>query len=311
VSGGPGGPPSGGAPPGGEQSGGAPPGGAQAGGAPPGGAQAGGAPPLLVEGPEAGVVTLTLNRPAARNGLSEALLGALEGALGGLEAGAEGGGGARAVVLRAAGPAFSAGHDLKEMRARRADADGGRAYYAALFARCSRLMVRLVRLPQPVVAAVRGVATAAGCQLVASCDLAVAGRGASFATPGVHIGLFCSTPMVALSRNVAAKHALEMLLLGDAVGAERALAMGLVNRVVDDDAVDAEALALARALAACPPRVVRGGKAAFYRQLELDLDGAYDYATGLMAVGAAGPDAAEGIDAFVEKRPPRWPGASG
>ncbi|HEU4409979.1 MAG TPA: enoyl-CoA hydratase [Polyangiaceae bacterium] len=269
----------------------------------------GGAPPLLVERPEAGVVALTLNRPAARNCLSEALLGALEAALGELEAEAAGGEGARAVVLRAAGPAFSAGHDLKEMRARRADPDGGRAYYAALFARCSRLMARVVRLPQPVIAAVRGVATAAGCQLVASCDLAVAGRGATFATPGVHLGLFCSTPMVALSRTVGPKHALELLLVGDPVGAERALAMGLVNRVVDDAAVDAEALALARAIASRPPRVVRGGKAAFHRQLGLDLDGAYEYASGLMAEGCAGPEAAEGIDAFVEKRPPRWPGA--
>jgi enoyl-CoA hydratase/carnithine racemase len=215
------------------------------------------------------------------------------------------------VVLRGAGPAFSAGHDLKEMRARRSDADGGRAYYAELFARCSRLMTRLVRLPQPVVAAVRGVATAAGCQLVASCDLAVAGRGASFATPGVNIGLFCSTPMVALSRNVASKHALEMLLVGDPVGAERALAMGLVNRVVDDEAVDAEAAALARTIAARPPRVVRGGKAAFHRQLGLELDVAYAYASGLMAEGAAGPDAIEGIDAFVAKRAPRWPGTEG
>jgi enoyl-CoA hydratase/carnithine racemase len=268
-----------------------------------------GAPPaLLVAGPQGGVVTLTLNRPAARNCLSDALLGELEGALDRLEAGAEVAGGARAVVLRGEGPAFCAGHDLKEMRARRADPDGGRAYYAELFARCSRFMTRLTRLPQPVIAAVRGVATAAGCQLVASCDLAVAGRGASFATPGVHIGLFCSTPMVALSRNVASKHALEMLLVGDPIGAPRALEVGLVNRVVDDDRVDDEALALARAIAARPPRVVRGGKAAFYRQAGLGLEEAYAYASGLMAEGAAGPDAAEGIDAFVEKRRPRWPG---
>ncbi len=270
-----------------------------------------GPPPLRVSEPAEGVVALTLDRPAARNGLSEAMLAALEGALAALAAGAEGPGGARAVVLRAEGPAFCAGHDLKEMRARRADADGGRAYYAGLFARCSRLMLRLGRLPQPVIAAVRGVATAAGCQLVASCDLAVAGRGASFATPGVHIGLFCATPMVALSRVVAEKHALEMLLVGDAIGAERALAVGLVNRVVDDEAVDAEALALARAVASRPPRVVRAGKAAFRRQLGLGPEEAYAYASGLMAEGAAGPDAAEGIDAFLEKRAPRWPADSG
>lgn len=263
-------------------------------------------PPLSVGEAEGGVVVLTLDRPRARNVLSEAMLGAFEAALHALEA-AAGAGEVRAVVLRAAGSAFCAGHDLKEMRARQVDADGGRAYYAALFARCSSVMTRLRRLPQPVIAAVRGIATAAGCQLVASCDLAVAGARASFATPGVNIGLFCSTPMVALSRNVASKHALEMLLVGEAVSAERALAMGLVNRVVDDEAVEAEALALARAIAARPARVVQGGKAAFYRQLGLELDDAYAYASGLMAEGAAGPEAAEGIDAFLAKRAPRWP----
>jgi enoyl-CoA hydratase/carnithine racemase len=186
------------------------------------------AQPALLRGDRDGVATLTLNRPGSRNPLSEAMLAALSEAFEEIAADRS----VRAVVLAAAGPVFCAGHDLKEMSAHRADADRGRAYFAEILGRCSRMMQQITALPQPVIAAVEGTATAAGCQLVASCDLAVAGEGAKFCTPGVHIGLFCSTPMVALSRNLAAKHALEMLLLGEMVPASEAARMGLLNRVV-------------------------------------------------------------------------------
>jgi enoyl-CoA hydratase/carnithine racemase len=254
---------------------------------------------------EAGIATLTLARAHARNPLSEATLAALTGALDAIAGDAA----VRAVILAAEGPAFCAGHDLKEMTARRADPDRGRAYYAEILGRCSAMMQRIVALPQPVVAAVEGVATAAGCQLVATCDLAVAGAAARFATPGVQIGLFCSTPMVALSRNLSRKHAMEMLLLGETIGAEEALRFGLVNRVVPAGGALAEAGRIAAVLASKSPLTLRIGKRAFYEQAEMTLKDAYDHATRVMVENMLARDAAEGIGAFLEKRAPDWSGA--
>jgi enoyl-CoA hydratase/carnithine racemase len=212
----------------------------------------------------------------------------------------------RAVVIAARGPAFSAGHDLKELTAHRADPDGGRSYTRQIMERCSAVMLALLRQPQPVIAAVEATATAAGCQLVATCDLAVASTTAKFSTPGVHIGLFCSTPMVALSRNVGRKHALEMLLTGDMISAEDAYRFGLVNRVVEPGTAREEALKLARKIATKSAAVVKLGKEAFYRQLEMDVADAYQYATEVMVQNMMARDAEEGIAAFVEKRQPTW-----
>jgi enoyl-CoA hydratase/carnithine racemase len=251
---------------------------------------------------DGGIATLTLNRPQARNSLSEEMLGAIAEALTELAADRA----VRAVVLAARGPAFSAGHDLKELTAHRSDADSGRAFYKLIMTLCSKVMQQIVHLPQPVIAAVEGVATAAGCQLVASCDLAVASTSARFATPGVNIGLFCSTPMVALSRNVTRKHAMEMLLTGDVISAQDALRIGLVNSVVAPNDVHAQALALAHKIAAKSMHVVKIGKEAFYRQLEMDLATAYDYAAEVMVENMMARDAGEGISAFVEKRNPKW-----
>jgi enoyl-CoA hydratase/carnithine racemase len=237
-----------------------------------------------------------------RNSLSEALLAALGKELDAIAADAS----VRAVVIAANGPAFSAGHDLKELAARRADSDGGRAFFKHTMATCSAVMQQIVRLPQPVIAAVGGTATAAGCQLVASCDLAVASTLARFATPGVDIGLFCSTPMVALSRNVARKHAMDMLLTGEMISAAEALRIGLVNRVVDPGAERDAALAFARKIAAKSAHVVKIGKEAFYRQLEMDLTRAYDYTAEVMVENMMARDAQEGICAFIEKRAPAW-----
>jgi enoyl-CoA hydratase/carnithine racemase len=209
-------------------------------------------------------------------------------------------------VLAANGPAFCAGHDLKELAARRADPDGGRDFFTRVMTSCSAVMQQIVRLPQPVIAAVHATATAAGCQLVASCDLAVASSAARFATPGVNIGLFCSTPMVALSRNVPRKHAMEMLLTGDMISAADAQRIGLVNRVVPPGGERDEALTLARKIAAKSPHVVTIGKQAFYRQLELDLAGAYAYASQVMVENMMARDAEEGIAAFLQKRSPTW-----
>src|SRR5918993_4808699 len=213
------------------------------------------------------VATLTLNRPGARNALSDALFAALTGELDRIAADRS----VRAVIVEAKGPVFCAGHDLKEMTARRADPDRGRAAFADVLGRCSAMMQRIVGLPQPVVAAVEGVATAAGCQLVASCDLAVAGAEAKFCTPGVHIGLFCSTPMVALSRNLSQKHAMEMLVLGEMIGADEAHRFGLVNRVVPAGGALAEAGRIAAVLASKSPLTLRIGKRAFYEQAEMTL----------------------------------------
>ena len=249
-----------------------------------------------------GVAVLILNRPEARNALSEAMLAALGGTLAQIASERE----TKAVVLAANGPAFSAGHDLKELTARRTDPDGGRTYFHQVLEGCAAVMQMVVRLPQPVIAAVEGVATAAGCQLVASCDLAIASRTARFATPGVDIGLFCSTPMVPLSRNVARKHAMEMLLTGEMIAAEGAARIGLVNRVVEPGRARDEALALAGKIATKSGAVVKLGKEAFYRQLELPLAEAYAYATEVMVENMMAEDAHEGIGAFVEKRSPQW-----
>jgi enoyl-CoA hydratase/carnithine racemase len=248
------------------------------------------------------IAVLTLNRPQARNSLSEAMLEALSHELEGLAADKR----IRAVVVAAHGNAFSAGHDLKELTAHRADADGGRSYTRHIMQRCSAVMLAILRLPQPVIAAVEATATAAGCQLVATCDLAVASTSARFCTPVVHIGLFCSTPMVALSRNLTRKHALEMLLTGDMISAEDAYRVGLVNRVVEPGTAREEALKLARKIAAKSTAVVKLGKEAFYRQLEMGIADAYEHATEVMVKNMMARDAEEGISAFVEKRQPTW-----
>lgn len=254
--------------------------------------------PLLLLDRRDGVVTLTLNRPQRYNALSERLLGELQSAVGGLAEDPR----ARVVVLAGAGPAFCAGHDLKEMRAL------GRDGHERLFTACSRLMLSLVRLPQPVIARVHGIATAAGCQLVATCDLAVASSEARFATSGINVGLFCSTPGVALSRNLARKHAFEMLVTGDFIDAESAARVGLVNRVVAPETLDAAVEALAARITAKSPLAVATGKRAFYRQIELDLEAAYEHAASVMVENMQAADAAEGIDAFIEKRKPTWTG---
>lgn len=249
------------------------------------------------------VAVLTLAEAPARNSLSDAMLAALDDALAAIEADA----GIRAVVLAADGPVFCAGHNLKEMQAHRSDPDGGQAWVEDLMARCSAVMTRVVRLPTPVIAAVEGLATAAGCQLVASCDLAVAGADARFCTPGVNLGLFCSTPMVALSRTVAAKHAMEMLLTGEPIDAERAERIGLVNRVTPNGEALAAATALARRVASRSAEAIAFGKAAFHAQAGLPLEAAYACAGAVMARNFVAPDAEEGIAAFLEKRAPSWP----
>ena len=246
-----------------------------------------------------GIVTLTLNRPAAFNALSEGMLAALQTELDAVDTDP----GARVVVLAAAGKAFCAGHDLKEMRA-----EPSLGYYEKLFAQCSRVMLRVQTLSVPVIARVQGIATAAGCQLVAMCDLAVAADTAKFAVSGVNLGLFCSTPSVALARNVPRKQAMEMLLTGDAIDAGRAREIGLVNRVVPAAALDDAVDALARQIAGKSPLTLAIGKEAFYRQAELDLDSAYAYASEVMTRNMLARDAEEGIDAFLGKRPPVWCG---
>jgi len=249
------------------------------------------------------VALLTLNRPETRNCLSEDMIAALHAAIaeiGGSDA-------VRAIVITGAGSAFSSGHDLKEMTAHRSDPDRGRAYFAKIMKACSEMMLAIVRSPKPVIAAVNGIATAAGCQLVASCDLAVASQDARFATPGVNIGLFCSTPMVALSRNVSRKAAMEMLLLGDMVRAVEAAALGLVNRVVEPDETVNAAVELGRKIAEKPKATLKIGKEAFYRQLEMPLDDAYAYASTVMVENMLHAEAEEGIRAFLEKRQPSWP----
>ena len=258
--------------------------------------------PVLLRERDGEIAVLVLNRPAARNSLSEALLAALANAWTDIAADRS----IRAVVLAANGPVFCAGHDLKELITRRDDADGGRGYFRQLMATCSAMMRQIVNLPQPVIAAVAGPASAAGCQLVATCDLAVASETANFTTPGVDIGLFCSTPMVALSRNVPRKAAMEMLLTGDKVPAEKAAQIGLINRVVPPGDERKAALALARQIASKSSYTVKIGKQAFYRQLDLGLTEAYAYASEVMTENMMAHDAGEGICAFIEKRKPNW-----
>jgi enoyl-CoA hydratase/carnithine racemase len=258
--------------------------------------------PVLLREREKDIAVLVLNRPQARNSLSEALLAALSAAFTEIAADKS----IRAVVLAANGPAFSAGHDLKELTGRRRDADRGRAYFTQIMTACSTMMQQIVNLPQPVIAAVQGIASAAGCQLVASCDLAVASSAAKFATPGVDIGLFCSTPMVALTRNVARKHAMEMLLTGDMVAAEDAARIGLVNRVVAAGEERKAAIALAQQIASKSSHTVKIGKEGFYRQADMGLADAYTYVTQIMVENLLSTDAEEGICAFIEKRDPEW-----
>ncbi len=254
--------------------------------------------PILLRQDADGVAHLTLNRPRARNALSRPMIAALQTELDAIAAAPD----IRVVVLAGNGPAFCAGHDLKEMQG----ADYGRAYAEELFAACATLMERIVHLPQPVIARVHGIATAAGAQLVASADLAIAAADARFATPGVNIGLFCSTPMVALSRNVSHKHAMEMLLTGDLIDAPTAERFGLINRAVPVEALDATVAALAAKIAAKSRLTLAVGKEAFYRQAELPLEQAYAYARGVMVDNLQAQDAREGINAFIEKRVPVW-----
>ena len=251
-----------------------------------------------------GIVRLTMNNPQRRNALSEAMLAALQGALDTIARDPS----VRVVILAGEGPAFCAGHDLKEMTAHRTDADRGRAYFADIMTRCAALMMSIVRLPQPVIAEVATVATAAGCQLVASCDLAIAAESARFCTPGVAIGLFCSTPMVALSRNLNRKQAMNMLLTGDIVSAEEACRIGLVNRVAAASCLRAETAKLAASIASRSARTIKIGKEAFYRQAEMSLDDAYAYASQVMTDNMLARDAEEGISAFLAKRAPEWNG---
>jgi enoyl-CoA hydratase/carnithine racemase len=255
--------------------------------------------PLLLVDTKDRVATLTLNRPDQRNSLSVALMTEMQAALEKIADNPDIG----AVIIAASGPGFCAGHDLKELQA-----NNSPAFTRALFNQCSRLMQQIVHLPKPVIARVHGIATAAGCQLVASADLAIAAEGARFATPGVNLGLFCSTPMVALSRNVGRKQAMQMLLTGEMIEAETALSFGLINRVVPLADLDAEVAALAAKITSKSPLTLKIGKTAFYRQLEMPLDEAYDYASEVMALNMEALDAGEGISAFLEKRPPCWCG---
>ena len=247
---------------------------------------------------ENGVATVTLNQPERRNSLSMALLEALSEVLEQIA----GDGSVRVVVLAAAGKVFCAGHDLREMREQFDSHD----FQLRLFRQCSKVMQQIVNLPKPVIARVAGVATAAGCQLVASCDLAVAEKGARFATPGVNIGLFCSTPMVALSRNVSRKHAMEMLLTGELIDAARAEQIGLINRAVEPEALDETVYVMAATIAGKSGHTLKIGKEAFYKQLEMPLAQAYDYTAKVMAENMQANDAQEGISAFLDKRDPDW-----
>jgi len=255
-------------------------------------------PPLLRRD-DRGIVTLTLNRPRHYNALSDALLGEMQSQLDVIA----GDPAVRTVVIAGAGQAFCAGHDLKEMRTR-----PDQAYYRDLFRRCSRMMLTITQMPQPVIARVHGIATAAGCQLVATCDLAVAAPEARFATSGINVGLFCSTPAVALSRNVSEKQAFEMLMTGDFIDADTALLYGLVNRVVPAGELDTAVTDLAHRIAGKSAVAVAAGKRLFYRQRELDLSAAYELAAETMACNMMAEDVGEGIDAFMQKRPPVWKG---
>ncbi len=267
-------------------------------------ASATGDTPLVAQIQQAGVRVLTLSNPGARNALSTAMMENLLAAVS--DAGSDDQ--TKVIVLRGKGPAFCAGHDLKEMMAARQEADGGRATFDRIFALCSKLMLAIVRCPKPVIAEIDGIATAAGCQLVASADLAYASSASRFATPGVNIGLFCSTPMVALSRNVSRKHAMEMLLTGDMVSADAAVEIGLINRVFPASSLADDVMDVANKIAGKSPLTIKTGKEAFYAQAEMGLDDAYAYTARVMAENMMARDAGEGISAFLQKRPPDWQG---
>ncbi|MBA2127646.1 enoyl-CoA hydratase [Hyphomicrobium methylovorum] len=261
------------------------------------------APAILLQSEvEPGVAMLTLNRPDARNALSPALIRELHDAIERLGKDDTIG----AIIIAAKGSVFCSGHDVKELTAHRSDPDGGKAFYRKTMYACSAMMLSIVMCPKPVIAAVEGHATAAGCQLVATCDLAVASSHADFATPGVNIGLFCSTPMVALNRNVSRKRAMEMLLLGEPISATEAKNYGLINRVMPAGSVVGEAAAMAHVIASKSRTTVAMGKAAFYRQTEMGLVDAYSFASEVMVDNLMTPAAEEGIAAFLEKRPPNW-----
>jgi len=251
---------------------------------------------------DTGVLTLTLNRPQQRNSLSRALIGALDDAI----AASANDPAVRVIILAGNGPGFCAGHDLKELTAHREEADGGRRFYQDTMRSCSAMMLNILRCPKPVIARVHGIATAAGCQLVASCDLAIASLEAKFATPGVNLGLFCSTPMVAISRNVGRKATMEMLLLGEMVPAAKAAELGLVNKAVPADELDQAVGEYAATIASKASVTVAIGKEAYYRQLDMKIDDAYDYVSDVMVSNMLEADAEEGIGAFLEKRKPRW-----
>ena len=257
---------------------------------------------ILLREDAGAVATLTLNRPEALNPLSEEMLAELQAQFDALMHDRS----IRVVVLKGAGRAFCAGHDLKQMQGHRQAPDGGRAYYAQIMAQCARMMTSIPRLPQPVIASVHGIATAAGCQLVATCDMAVAAEGTRFGVNGVNIGLFCSTPMVALSRNIPRKHAFEMLSTGEFLGAEGARDAGLINRVVPEDALAAETTALAEQVAGKLGSAVAVGKRAYYEQLEMGLDQAYAHTGRVIVENMLHRDTVEGIQAFLEKRDPDW-----
>jgi len=257
------------------------------------------AEPVLLRHDAGGIATVTLNRPKQYNALSEELLTELQSALDSIGKDPS----VRVVVIAGNGTAFCAGHDLKQMRA-----NPKKAYYEKLFAQCSKMMMALTRLRQPVIARVHGIATAAGCQLVAQCDLAVASENARFAVSGINVALFCSTPSVPLARNISRKQAMEMLLTGDFIDAATAKARGLVNRVVAVEKLDAEVKALADAIIAKSPVAVTTGKKMFYQQIELGMEAAYEYASEVMACNMMAEDVGEGIDAFTQKRPPNWKG---
>ena len=251
------------------------------------------------------ITVITLNSPESINALSEEMLQELHTSLKDIAQDPD----VKVVILRSSGKHFSAGHNLKEMTARRTDKDGGKAYFQKLFDTCSSVMKAITRLPQPVIAEVRGIATAAGCQLVASCDLAVASEDAKFATSGVNVGLFCTTPMVALTRNISQKQAMEMLLLGDFLPASQVASIGLINRVVEDNKLSEETMAMARKIADKSPAAIKLGKQAFYKQMEMSLEEAYDYASRVMADNMMCRDTKAGIQAFIDKKPmPEWTG---
>ena len=249
-----------------------------------------------------GIAHLNLNAPEKLNALSEAMLDALQEQFDALQDDRA----VRAVIISGSGKAFCTGHDLKEMTAGRQAEDGGKAYFKHLFDKCARMMASIPKMPQPVIAQVHGIATAAGCQLVASCDLAVAGQGTQFGVNGVNIGLFCSTPMVALSRNIPRKQAFEMLTTGQFIDADRAMSLGLVNRVVAHDELGTETRALADTVAAKLAVAVKIGKEAFYNQLQMPVEAAYTYAGDVMVTNMLHRDTEEGISAFLEKRLPEW-----